>query len=149
MVYLRKGRASLLIVCVVSSLLISVWMMPRVSSPAGDHAIQIYVVDADDSGTSWIGSKDAVIDGVNAVIQDANIRTKVKLAGETILNETRITSTSELENKVKNTSLERAVVINAHGEVVPMPNTYLSPYVKIEAPSHNSHLVGQSTWLPL
>ncbi len=134
MAYLRIGRASLLIVCVVCSLFVSAWMLPHVGGPGGEHIIQVYVVDADDSGNSWIGSRDAVIEGVNVAIQDANSRTKVKLFGESIPNEIHIANASDLESKVKNSTLERAVVINAHGEVAPLPDMYLSPYVNIEDP---------------
>ncbi len=106
MEHLRIERASLLIVCVVCSLFVSAWMLPHVGGPGGEHIIQVFVVDADDSGNSWIGSRDAVIEGVHAAIQDANSKTKVKLAGESIPNETRITSASDLESKVNENTLE-------------------------------------------
>lgn len=138
---LGKVKGFLLIVCVLLSLFVALWHMPVVISPGDERNIQVYVVDAVDSPNWWVGSRAAVRDGVQAAINDAATRTKVKLAGEHIWNPIVISGSAELENLVNNPP-EHAVVINTHGEPVPTPDRYLTPYVRIDRPSDGATLDG-------
>jgi hypothetical protein len=83
-VSLKKAKGLTLLGCFLFSLFLSVYSVPHVGILENDRNIQIYVVDAADSPNGFVGSTNAVKDGVQAAINDAITRTKVKLAGENI-----------------------------------------------------------------
>jgi len=143
-VSLNKAKGLTLLGCFMFSLFLSAYSVPRVGILEGGRDIQIYVVDAADSPNSFVGSTSAVRTGVQAAINDASNRTKVKLAGENINPPIWVSSASDLEYYLNNPP-ERAVFVNAHGEPVPMPNDRFSPYVSIDSPVDGAFLEGAVT----
>lgn len=97
-------------------------LFPSTVHAATTREINIYVVRASDSGSSWIGSTLNVKSGIDAAVSDAIQRTMVKLPGE-IINVKETTTTYALQQLVLNPP-ERAVVINTHGEVLPIPELF-------------------------
>jgi len=139
---LKRVKGLILIVCVCLSLFVSAQLISVTCDPQG-RTIDVYVLDANDSSSSWVGNNSAVIDGVNMAVADANTNTKVKLAGENI-NAQILQDASALENLMLNAPAQ-AVVINTHGEMVPMPNGYFGPYVQIDSPLNGQVINGSVT----
>ena len=143
-VNLGKLKVSLLVVCVGFSLFVSGFLIPRVGGPGGGREIKVYVVDASDSVDWCVGDRNAVKQGIQEAIYDANTKTKVKLAGETICNPILLNNSDDLEYYLNNPP-ENAAFINAHGEVVPLSNKYFAPYVRIDSPLDGAVLTGTVT----
>ena len=140
-----KLRAAMLILCVEISFFISMWAVPFAVEPeVVGRDIQVFILDIDDSPSSWVGDASAVKAGIDAAISDAKARTKVIFAGENIYNSFVVDSFSTLEELFK-TPPERAIFINTHGEIVPMPSKYFAPYVKILKPVEGESYEGGVT----
>jgi hypothetical protein len=108
-----------------------------------NRSINIFVVKANDSPSSWVGNVEDVKSGILEAVNDAITRTKVKLSNEQI-NVYEITSTQELLGLVLNPPL-RAVIVNTHGETVPIPNRYFGPSIHITSPSDGQTVYSSPT----
>ncbi|MEW6506100.1 MAG: hypothetical protein AB1457_19280, partial [Chloroflexota bacterium] len=113
------NAAMLLITVVLSIFIINRFFNIRATS---SRNIDVYIVRCSDSVSSWVGDVDDVAAGVLAAVNDAQTRTKVKFTGEQI-NVNYVNSAAELEQKVIEAP-ERAVIINTHGEALPIPQHF-------------------------
>lgn len=97
--------------------------------------VDVYVVKASDSPSSWVENLSDVESGVVSAVDDANTRTLVKLDEQINMHE--INSVSELYALALNPPIH-AVIVDTHGEVIPMPNQYFGPSVYLYSPSDQS-----------
>lgn len=107
------------------------------------RSINIFVVEASDSPLWWVGDALNVEAGVIDAIIDAMTNTRVKLPNETF-NAWAVLSNEVLLSLVENPPL-RAVFVNAHGEIVPIPSQYFGPYVEITSPSDGATIYSNPT----
>ncbi len=107
------------------------------------RSINIFIVKASDSSSSWIENVEDVKAGILEAVNDANTRTRVKLSNEQI-NWYEITSTQDLLGLVLNPPL-RAVIVNTHGETIPMPSWYFGPSIHITSPSDGQTIYSSPT----
>jgi hypothetical protein len=98
--------------------------------------VNVIVVKATDSSSSWINNVNDVKSGVVEAANDATANSLVKFYGENI-HVYEVTSTDQLFALALNPPL-RAVVVNTHGEVIPMPGWYFGPSIHITAPTDYS-----------
>lgn len=124
----KTNGLMLLVVISVSLLILDMPFQVRAES----RNIDIYVIKASDSPSSFVGNPDNVVSGVLGAREDAIFRTRVKLAGEQI-NSTMVTSTDQLLQLVQDPP-SHAIFLNTHGEVIPLPNKYLGPKIEITCP---------------
>jgi hypothetical protein len=104
----------------------------RVTEATAGSGITVNIVACSDSPTSYVNNISNVVQGVQEAVDDANANTSIILAGEPNVSCNVITSTQALESAL---AMPRQVFIDAHGEVVPMPNDYFGPFVSIAQPS--------------
>ncbi|MBS7632770.1 hypothetical protein KEJ15_03995 [Candidatus Bathyarchaeota archaeon] len=142
-VSLGKVKGVLLSVCIGILLFVSPLLISLTKGPGEGRDIQVYVLDASDSVSWWVGSSGAVAQGVQDAVVDAQERTKVKLVGEHI-SVTTISSTAGLEDLINNPP-NNAVIVNTHGEAVPMSGKYFSPYLQIVSPLNDEWVEGALT----
>ena len=116
----EKRIKILFLASIVFSMLLP--LFPSTIHATTSREINIYVVRASDSESSWVGNTLNVKNGIDAAVSDAIQRTMVKLPGE-IINVKEITTTYALQQLVLNPP-ECAVVINTHGEVLPIPELF-------------------------
>jgi hypothetical protein len=106
------------------------------------RTINVIVAKASDSPSSFVNNMDDVKAGVLEAINDANTRTRVKISEQ--INIYEATSTNDLLGLVLNPPL-RAVIINAHGETIPMPNQFFGPSIHITSPGDGQEVHSSPT----
>lgn len=117
---MKRMKSFVLILLMWTSLMFPL-LTPEVSAnPSRD--INVYVIKANDSSSSWIGSVNKIEEGVQAAVNDAVTKTGLMLSGENIQLHT-ITSSADLYQLAVNAPY-RAILVNTHGEAVPIPDAY-------------------------
>ena len=86
------------------------------------RSINIYIVKIGMSESSYVYNKENVVDGILEAVNHARTRSLIKVPQE-IISVHYITTMEEFDYIVKNPPL-RAVLINTHGEVLPLPDSY-------------------------
>ncbi len=113
-----------------------------------ENEIPVYVIDIDRALNSWVGDRNQVIAGIEAAMADANafgqnnpVKLLINGQSQIIGDEgqvTRITTMDQLYNLVQNPP-EHAIIVNAHGEVVPIPQEYITR-MSITYPLDGQHI---------
>ena len=102
-----------------------------------------FVVEADDSPNWWVGDISNVEAGFVEALNDADAYTLAKISDE-VFYAWAVTSTEVLASLAYNPPLH-AVMINAHGEMVPMSSWYFGPSIHITSPSDGGTIYSSPT----
>jgi hypothetical protein len=97
---------------------------PTFTVQQGNKTINIYILNISTSGNSAVWDRNNVTRGVRDAVGDAVNNTELKVTGETF-RVTIVNSSDQLLDMVNNgANYTNSVFINAHGEVLPIPDTY-------------------------